>query len=84
MRAVFSGHHLGHRRRGPEGFRHHRQKGPVVDHLLGALCRVYRLLDLWIQKRKENGFANLADTPGIGFLTTTDDRQQTTDHFKMP
>jgi hypothetical protein len=62
MCTVFLGHDLGRRGCGPKGFRHHGEKGPVVDNRIGAFYRIYHLFDIRVQKRQKNRAADLENT----------------------
>ena len=80
MRAVLPGYNLGHRGRSPEGFWHHGQKSPLVDHRIGALCRIHYLPDFWYQEGEKDGVDFLTNgKPGNQILDSRlrgNDRQQ--------
>jgi hypothetical protein len=59
MRSVFYRHRLGHHRRGPERFRHRRQKSIVVGYCIGSFCRVYHLFDIRVPKGEKITIRNL-------------------------
>ena len=65
MRTVLFSHHLGRCGCGPERFRYNGQKGPVVDYLLRALCRIYRLSAIRISERQKIRTDILANTGPI-------------------
>ena len=68
MYSVFHRHCLGHRRCGPEGFRHHRQKSAVVGYRIGAIYRVYYLSDIRVSQREKISNRNLALNLAAGVL----------------